>query len=283
MIAPDGKFDVSNFKASPVNYKIALWDPRTNGVRLLKTLIFGLLKRMSDGDLVRINSIRNRSVGRPIEVRDRGIALCLDYAQSYLEVTFIEQACQLSDVEIVEIGGGYGRTCHTMLALHDEIAQYVIVDLPWMIAIAGSYLDRVLTTSQRSKVTFVPLDNFQSLAERQFDLVINIDGFNEFDEGVVMNYLKYIEGHARWFYTKNPVSKYRDAEFDSRTESVETKHAINSGILRDIIDVFDGDAIEAKVPEFLAKFCPGPRWRCVRHGEAEPWSFYHEAIYELQE
>ena len=278
------RFDIDHFKASPVNFKIALWDPKTNGIRLLKTLIYEMVSRLSDADLKRIDSIQNRSVGNPIEVRDRGVTVCLDYVQAFLETRFIEDACALNRARILEVGGGYGRTCHTLLTLHEEIERYVIADISWMLEIADAYLSRVLTRSQLSKLEFVPLEEFDQVSEQAFDLTINIDGFNEFDEDVVGGYLRYIDSHARWFYTKNPVAKYRDPNLDSNSSrDVEIKHALTSGILRNVIDIFDGNAIAANVPIFVSAFCPGSRWRCVRHGRGEPWSFYHQAIYECQD
>jgi putative sugar O-methyltransferase len=277
-------FDLENFKASAANFKIALWDPKTNGLRLLKTLIFDTVSRFSDEDIGRLESISNRSLGNPIDIKDRGVRVCLDYAQAFLETKFIEDVCTLRGLQVLEIGGGYGRTCHTLLSLHEDIERYVIADLSWMLQIAEMYLKRVMSPSQMAKVEFVPLEQFAGLSARNFDLAINIDGFNEFDEAVVKGYLDYINLHARRFYTKNPVAKYRDPSLDSGAgNNREMKYAITSGLLRNVIDIFDGDAIAANVPDFLSAFCPGSRWKCVKHGRGVPWSFYHQALYELQE
>ena len=277
----DSEFDLANFKASPANFKIALWDPNTNGVRLLRTLIFNFVSRMSDKDIARLARIPNRSVGKPIEVRHRGITVCLDYAQAYSELMFIEEVCEVLQGSILEIGGGYGRTCHTILALHNELCRYTILDIPWMLEIADRYLREVLPPDSYAKVELVPLDGFSSLSDREFTLVLNIDGFNEFEEHVVKGYLQYIADHTCWFYTKNPVAKYYDTQLDGGSGSdVAVHEAITSGILKDVINVFDSEEINSKVPQFLDAFCPGPKWRCVRHSGAEPWSFYHQALYK---
>lgn len=283
-VLPHGaSFNVQNFKSSSVNYKIALWNPETSGIRWLKTLIFNITSQLSDEDLKRISSIKNRSVGNPIEVRQRGVAVCLDYFQSYLEAKFIEDLCPLSGASVLEIGAGYGRTCHTLLSLHNQIKRYVILDIPWMLEIAETYLRKVLTDDQFSKVTFVSLEDFDRISHESFTLILNINGFNDFDGQVVYGYLQHIRDHARWFYTKNPVCKYDISEIDGRIKlDREIRQAIETGIMLDIVDIFDSEEVQSKVPDYLSRFCPGPDWKCVRAARAEPWSFYYQALYELR-
>ena len=44
--------DLTNFKSGGVNFKIALWDPRVNGVRYLKTLIYNLWVNLTSANLI---------------------------------------------------------------------------------------------------------------------------------------------------------------------------------------------------------------------------------------
>src|SRR3990172_5817820 len=72
---------LDDFKSSAVNFKIALWNPDTNGVRYLKALIYNLCKLLSHENRKRMLNIKNRHVGKPFAVRYDGMEICLDYLQ----------------------------------------------------------------------------------------------------------------------------------------------------------------------------------------------------------
>jgi putative sugar O-methyltransferase len=156
-ITEEAVADLAGFKSNGVNFKLALWNPAPNGVRYLKALTFALGMQLSPTNRERLRRTRNREVGDPYSVRCNGEPVCLDYLQAVHEVDFIAAHLTLDGARILEIGAGYGRTCHTMLSNYD-LAGYTIVDLPNTLALSHRYLRTVLEPEQFAKIGFVGID-----------------------------------------------------------------------------------------------------------------------------
>jgi putative sugar O-methyltransferase len=280
LITEGAAADLSNFKTSSINYKMALWDPQPNGIRYLKELIYNLGVQLTPENRARLHLIRNRDVGNPISVKYAGEALCIDYLQAVYELEFISNVVELGHANVLEIGAGYGRTCHAMISNHD-IASYSIIDLPNPLEVARKYLRIVLDERQFSKISFVRSDDVASLPEGvRYDLCVNINAFGEMTGETVRNYLHFIAGHCDYFYTKNQVGKYLDKSLDGHSQGDEVvAYALSSGPLRDIIDIYDSNATEAQRPKFIDAYRPGREWVCVADGWGIPWAFYWQAVY----
>lgn len=206
--------NLNNFKSTKVNFKIALWDPKLNGVRYLKTLLYNLAASLSKESYKKLSNIKNRNIGNPFTITYNNQKICLDYLQAILELEFIEKHFKIKNSDILEIGAGYGRTCHAILANH-KVKSYTIVDLENCLELAHSYLKRVLNKPVFSKINFIKVKKFNLLSGLFFDLVINIDSFAEMDKETVKYYLQFIDKHSGFFYVKNPVGKYLDKSLDS--------------------------------------------------------------------
>jgi putative sugar O-methyltransferase len=272
--------DLGNFKSNDVNFKLALWNPRTNGVRYLKTLVYMLASGLDAVSWQRLRNIANRDVGQPFTVRYNGMTVCLDYIQAVYELGFIGRSLNLDGCSIMEIGAGYGRTCHAILSNHD-VASYHIIDLDNCLGLSTTYLEQVLTPEQLGKVTFVPVSAIDdAIAGQHFDLCVNIDSFAEMDPETVGNYLRMISRHCDHLYVNNPVGKYLDKTLDDHVQGDEVVAlALSTGLLRDVIDIYDNHAVAAEVPKFLAAYRPGPGWSCMADGPATPWSYYWQALF----
>ncbi|MEU1607210.1 putative sugar O-methyltransferase [Micromonospora matsumotoense] len=272
--------DLAGFKSNAVNFKLALWNPEPNGVRYLKALTFALGMQLTPANRERLRRTRNREVGTPYSVRCDGESVCLDYLQAVHEVEFISDQLPLDGARVMEIGAGYGRTCHTMISNH-EVAGYTIVDLPNTLALSRRYLQAVLEPEQFTKVHFVDIDDVDGQVRGdRFDLCLNIDSFAEMDPGTVRDYLDLIDATCGHFYVNNPVGKYLDETLDGHSQGAEVVQlALRSGLLRDIIDIHDSEAVRAKVPAFLSAYRPGARWQCVAQRRAVSWSYYWQALY----
>lgn len=280
LITEDAIADMSNFKSSGINYKMALWDPRPNGVRYLKDLIFNLGSQLSQANRVRLRRIHNREVGNPITVRCDGDALCIDYLQAVYEIEFMSSAVELDHMNVLEIGAGYGRTCHALMSNH-SIETYTIIDLPNSLEVARRYLSAVLDGGQFSRMVFIANDDAASLPEAaRYDLCININSFGEMTADVVRNYLRLVAGRCQHFYTKNQVGKYLDKSLDGHSQGDDVVTlALSTGLLRDIIDIYDSDAVRAERVKFIDAHRPGPDWVRIADGWAMPWSFYWQVMY----
>ena len=90
---------------------------------------------------------------------------------------------------VVEIGAGFGRSCHELLNLIESIDEYVIIDLPEIINLSSTYLKKVIP-NHFHKIKFVENTNEELIETLKPDLVINVDSFQEMPVDVIDNYIK---------------------------------------------------------------------------------------------
>jgi hypothetical protein len=141
-------------------------------------------------------------------------------------------------------------------------------------------LHKVLPSNQYKKINFVSVDNISSLSG-DFDLAIQIDGFNEMDREVVFKYLDIISETCNYFYTKNPVGKYLDDSLDSHWEGKDfVDSALSVGVITDIIDIHNDVKIKDQLNRFVDVFYPNDNWKCLHSSWAPPISFMAEAFYK---
>lgn len=275
----DSTVDLAGFKSAGVNFKLGLWNPETNGVRYLKALIYNLADRLDETGWERLRRIGGRETGRPIAVRRHGELVCMDYLQAVLELEFMTRHVALDGAVVLEIGAGFGRTCHAVLANHD-VAAYYIVDLENSLELARAYLRQVLGEAF-GKLRFVSAGDLDSiLGDLRFDLCLNIDSFAEMDAEIVRNYLALIAECCRHLYVKNPVGKYLDPSLDGHAEGQElVAMALRTGLLRDVIDIHDSEAVREQAAKFVAAYRPAPGWASVADEWAPPWSYYWQSLY----
>ena len=272
--------DLTGFKSSGANFKLALWDPATNGVRYLKTLVHALARQLSPEAFAALRRIPNRDVGDPITVTVAGERVCLDYLQAVLELEFLAPHVPLDGARVLEIGAGYGRTCHTVLSNHD-VAAYHIVDLDNSLELARAYLGRVLDTDRFARVRFVRTGEVAEVVEpTRYDLCVNVDSMTEMDPATVTEYLELIDRTCRHFFVKNPVGKYLDPSLDGHAQGLAVvAMALRTGPLRQVLDIDDDRVVAEQAGAFRTAYRPGPDWEVLADGPAVPWSFFRQAVY----
>jgi len=273
--------DFENFKSNSINFKLAIWNPKTNGIRYLKALLYNMCTTTSLENWQRIKKIQNRNYGNSYSITYNDEEICMDYLQAAYELEFISNNINLNSANILEIGAGYGRTCHTILSNHD-VKNYYIVDLEKCLYISQKYLKKVLDNKAFSKIHFLTIKNFESLKDSiSFYITINIDSFAEMDINVIKAYLDYIDKHSDYFYVKNPVGKYMDKSLDNHSQGQKVVElAMKTGLLRDIVDIHNNKAINQQVSKFIKVYQPGNNWNCIDNAWSPPWSFYWQAIYK---
>lgn len=276
---------LDDFKRNQINFKISLFNPEKNGIRYLKTLIYNVVQNISADEKNKLWKIKNIKVGNPIGITFNDIFVDLDYLQAIDEICFIEQNFDFSNSSILEIGAGYGRTCHTILSNYN-IDRYVIIDLQETINISRSYLQKVLDKDNFQKIIFINVESIEKFCSELnnfiFDLAINIDSMAEMSPDVAQNYLTLINKVSKNFYVKNPVGKYFDPSLDGLSQGQEVvQQALQNGLLRDIINIDDDNAINKAVDKFVNTYVPVKnQWLCVAHKWAKPFSYYWQAIYK---
>jgi putative sugar O-methyltransferase len=271
--------DLAGFKSGRANFKLGLWDPQPNGVRYLKALIYSLASRLRPVDRERLRRIDHRELGDPIAVRHDGDLVCMDYLQAVLELDFISERLDLNGRSVVEIGAGFGRTCHAVVS-NFGVSEYHIVDLDNTLKLSRTYLRAVLDDEQFDKLRFHSVHDLDATFPRDVDLCINIDSFAELEPETVRAYLSLVDEHCRHLYVNNTVGKYREPGLDNHSQGAAVVDlAMRTGLLRDVLDIHDSRAVAGKAPDFIAAYAPGADWTCVADGPAPVWSHYWQALF----
>ena len=262
-------FCLDNFRAiGGCNNRLGTWDPITNNSRYYRALIHEFyiyldslyrhsngLEIQSDGIIGVLSKVNNQGIGRPVTIRVDRTDISLDYLLAVEEYLFCKEAISQSR-RILEIGPGFGRTCHLILSLED-IESYTIVDLPEILSISYHYLRQALPARQFAKVKFTEAGRHNEITD--LDLVINIDSMQEMPSNVAEEYLRFIACSAKRFFTKNALGKYSPSCIDIQQQpdsSSEMSHALNMGLVKEIYPLFDSEARTRAVETYHRAFCP---------------------------
>lgn len=108
-----------------------------------------------------------------------------DLLDSVNELYFLDRHCELlsrKGLRVLDIGAGYGRLAHRMLAATEGVERYWCIDaIPRSTFLSEYYLRyRGYTGSSDSRAVVVPLDEMDAaVAVGSIDLAINIHSFSE--------------------------------------------------------------------------------------------------------
>ena len=128
-LAPKDLDSWEEFKRSDFFYKITVWNPMENGVRYLKMLLYNLGKNLSEDELLILDKITNRNIGRPYCVNIEGRDIDFDYLQAAYEINTLYNTIPKYQLgTLLEIGAGYGRTYHSILCNYPDVKEYIILD-----------------------------------------------------------------------------------------------------------------------------------------------------------
>ncbi|MDR1031778.1 MAG: putative sugar O-methyltransferase [Holosporales bacterium] len=256
------------------NLRIAQYNPKTHGTMFLKMLIFWMANSFKENDLLKLSQICNKRQGGGASIFYSNMWLDLDYLMALEEVLFLND--HLTSINsILEIGAGYGRTCHTILSLFPNIEKYTIVDLDQTLDLSRSYLNDTVMQKDFKKIDFVSINNFM---KRRAELTINIDSMQEMSHSAVKAYLKYIDDFSRYFYCKNTVGKFAP-KLCGFIRSKDCDLALRSGLLTDQLNIFCPLELEKHRKKFLVEFSPGKGWFVEKAGPTFPWSHYYQALF----
>lgn len=261
-------FDINNFKQDLPGYAFTNFNPVNNGMRYLKSLTYYIAMNLNNRAIAFLKNIKNREVGNPIDVITDRIKVDMDYIQAYYEYVNIEG--YLVD-SVIEIGAGYGRTCHAILS-NSNIQKYIIVDIPDVLEISKQYLYKVLSRQQFKKIQFC--DTLPIPMGDSYDLCININGFSEMTIEDVGEYVEYANEYCQNFYVKGPSAYYADS-------SICVPSFPNNGMLQNNIidDIHDYNKISKCKKTFVECYKPKDMYPLYVDW-AIPWSYFLDVIYE---
>ena len=135
---------------------------------------------------------KNDSFGNPELAEYPEIGAFSPSSLRYVKVLadLVERFGALTDLDVTEIGGGYGGQC-LMIQVFARIKSYKIFDLPEVLLLSGKYLKR----NGIESVELETLENWitsNSAKGRGHDLVISNYAFSEINSKVQTQYLKNI-------------------------------------------------------------------------------------------
>ena len=112
------------------NNRLASRDPYdTNSYRYFKNILYNIVTSASDDFIKKYKKIKITNLGNPIEVTFNKCEINLDYVFSIQELIFCQEILDQVN-NVVEIGAGFGRTCHAILENIPHVEKYTIIDIP---------------------------------------------------------------------------------------------------------------------------------------------------------
>lgn len=152
------KIDFNEFRSpGRINNRLASWDPFDKKTyRYYKNILYNLVAGEDERFDKIYSNIGNTQLGNPIEICVRGQNFNLDYVFSVQEIMFLSKI--LKKVKcVIEIGAGFGRTCHSIVNNFPKLQNYTIIDIPEVLELSNKYLRKVLDVKSYRKIIF--LDN----------------------------------------------------------------------------------------------------------------------------
>lgn len=274
---------LSTFRAPSSANKFVAWDPFERSTRYIQFLLFTVASRKSESFFDAYRRLARSDFGNPLAVRVAGCAVNADYLAAVEEWEFASARGGLAGARsVVEIGAGFGRTCHAVLSLTPSIESYTIVDLAPMLRLSSAYLAKVCP-DLFPKVRFVASDDFASQeAIPAPDLAINIDSFQEMPPSVIDGYMQRIIARATRFYSKNAVGKYRPETVGlPALRPDQLLDVFELGYCRKVLDVFDDEQLRGATAECLDLYRPkvGGSWSLVGHEPMGLFPYFIHALY----
>jgi len=135
--------DITQYNNMKIRHKICEYNPQTHGEYFLKNILFQFASSFSNDELMDLDRIKNRLLSGGITINYGKRTVNLDFLQALEEIQFLKSKLPYVN-SILEIGCGYGRTCHAILQSFSNIEEYCLVDLPEMLKLSSAYLKNVL-------------------------------------------------------------------------------------------------------------------------------------------
>jgi putative sugar O-methyltransferase len=263
------------------NNRLAAWDPIDPTMRYFKFMLFAAAERQPERFFSLYRELGDVNVGGPVAVRLKSCDINIDYFLAVDEFLFLDSAVGFADIrKVVEIGAGFGRTCHALMALtKGRIEEYCIVDLPEILELSRRVLAHVVP-DQFDKIRFIDATDERKWKGLRSDMALNIDSFQEMPPATIDLYMRDLVSGARFFYVKNPIGKYDPQSIGLAALSPEKMQDVFSlGYCRAVIDIFNDEALAEARPAFTNAYCPGSDWDVVAEKPMQLFPYYQHAMY----
>lgn len=272
---------LSNFRRpGGANKRLAAWDPFDPTMRYFKFLLFSTAARKPEKFFRYYGALKNVDIGNPTSVKVRSCDINVDYLFSVEECLFIDRCADLAKLRsVIEIGAGFGRTCHAIVSLGERLESYTIVDLPSMLNLSRAVLAKAVP-EHLDKIKFVDATDVAAWQQLKADLAININSFQEMPEATIDAYMSDLVSNCAHAYIKNPVGKYTPESVGLEIKDKRTMHDVFTiGRCRDVIDIFDEDALNTARRRYVDLYKPARGWTLIADEPLEMVPYFHHAFY----
>ena len=113
----------------------------------------------------------------------------------FLEIYFLEKHLNISNwanLNILDIGAGYGRLAHRMVKSFDNISRFFCTDGVFISTFISEYYLRFRNVHDKAKA--IPLYNIENtLKENRVDIAVNIHSFSECQMSAIDWWLALLE------------------------------------------------------------------------------------------
>lgn len=275
---------LANFREpGNANNRLAAWDPFDRSMRYFKFLLFHQIQKKDDLFFRDYTKIGPTSLGNPITLNaPSGESINLDHFFSIEEYTFLSANLNFIKIDhVVEIGAGFGRTAQALIKLIENIKKYTIIDIPEVLSLSSSYLEKVLSKEEFAKLDFV---NALSLPEdfsdyQPVDLVINIDSFQEMPKETIAYYFEQVINNSRFFYSKNAIGKYRPESvglYD--VNETQLLDVFSLGLSTDVIDIFNEGVLVTARQKHVEQYRPS-KFNVIAQEPLGIFPYYQNVLY----
>jgi len=276
------------------NNRLAAWDSLDPSLRYFKFLLFHVVNSKNKQFFRNYAKIGPTHVGNPVHIPvhipcvGRGgeggrLSVNLDHFLAVEEYTFLKDHMGFSGVrDIVEIGAGFGRTAQSIIKLAPRTRSYTIVDLPNVLALSSCYLKCVLKQKDFRKLRFIAPESLETLGSfPPCDLAINIDSFQEMPPQTIKYYFQKVIGNCRFFYSKNPIGKYRPESVGLvRLSKKNMMDVFSLGLSKELIDIFDKKSMQLARKNHIKHYLPTKSFKAVAFEPLGIFAYYLHVLYK---
>lgn len=272
------------------NNRLAAWDPLDPSLRYFKFLLMHFVNSKKKRFFLNYAKIGPTHIGNPVSVPGkfpgadkRKIFVNLDHFLAVEEYTFLKNHMGFKGVlDIVEIGAGFGRTAQSILRLVPKVRSYTIVDLPKILNLSACYLKRVLKKKEFRKLRFIEAGSLETLGTiPSWDLAINIDSFQEMPRETIQYYFQKVICKCRFFYSKNPIGKYRPESVGLiGLRKKNLMDVFSLGLSKEFVDIFDEKSMQPARKRHICRYLPTKSFKTVAFEPLGIFPYYLHVLYK---